>query len=53
MEAAISQAITPSATSSKILVIGAIEIHLYASVRVDATVDFVRIVGAADYWFRF
>ena len=45
--AAISQAITPSATSSKILVIGAIEIHLYASVRVDATVDFVRIVGGA------
>jgi len=48
MEAAISQAITPSATSSKILIIGAIEIHLYASVRVDATVNFWRTVGGAN-----
>ena len=45
MEAAVSQAITPSATSSKILVIGAIELNLYAVNRVDATVDLVRTVG--------
>ena len=45
MEAAISQAITPSATSSKILVMGAIELNLYATVRVDADIDLVRVVG--------
>ena len=45
MEAAISQAITPSATSSKILVIGAIEINLYAVNRVDADIDVARTVG--------
>ena len=47
MEAAISQTITPSSTSSKIVIIGAIELNLYAVNRVDATVDFVRIVGGS------
>ena len=47
LESAISVNITPASTSNKILVLGAIELHLYASNRVDAYVELHRIVGGS------
>tara|TARA_R100000773_G_C4213546_1_gene112570 strand:- start:66 stop:584 length:519 start_codon:yes stop_codon:yes gene_type:complete len=45
MDSAISVAITPTSTSNKILLLGALELHLYAVTRVDAYVELHRTIG--------
>mgnify|MGYP005680339169 CR=1 FL=1 len=46
MDSAISVTITPSSSSNKILLLGAIEIHMYASARVDGFVDLARTISS-------
>ncbi|QDP53845.1 MAG: hypothetical protein GOVbin3332_29 [Prokaryotic dsDNA virus sp.] len=48
MDSAISVTITPTSASNKILILGAIEIHLYAVTRVDAYVELHRTIGGSS-----
>ena len=48
MEAGISVSITPTSASNKILIIGALELHLYAVNRVDGFTDLARTIGGTS-----